>query len=1146
MRFCNECGTALDTRPSPAPLPDVASSQTVPRHATPTAERRLVTVLFADLVGFTQLSEGRDAEEVRELLSRYFESTRTLIERYGGTVEKFIGDAVMAVWGAPTAHEDDAERAVRAALDLVAAVPELDASLSARAGVLTGEAAVTIAAEGQGMVAGDLVNTASRIQTAADAGGVLVGEATKRASEAAIAYEDAGEHMLKGKAEPVRLWRALRVTAARGGALKFEGLEAPFVGRERELRLIKQLFHASAEEGQAHLVSVLGIAGIGKSRLAWEFHKYIDGLIDNMFLWRGRCLPYGEGVTYWALAEMVRRRADIVEGEEPDSARPKLTSALADYIADPEERAWIEPRLAHLLGLEERTAADREDLFSAWRLYFERLSEHQPAILVFEDMQWADASLFDFIEYLLEWSRNHPIFIVTLARPELTERRPTWGAGTRSFTSLFLEPLPRDAREELLEGLVPGLPEELRTLIRERAEGVPLYAVETVRMLLDRGLLTREAGGYRLTGEVEALEVPETLHALLAARLDGLESSERRLLQSAAVLGKTFTRASLCALTGLEDAELEPVLASLVRKEILNLQADPRSPERGQYAFLHALVQKVAYDTLSLKERKASHLAVAAYLELAWGSEEEEIVEVVASHYLAAYRAAPDAADATEIKAKARDRLARAGERAASLVAHEEALRYFEQAADLSDEPLARAGLQERAGEMAELGGQPDEAAARYEDAIGLFEEEGHTHAAARVSARLGFVGWNRGQAAEAVERMERSFQVLAGDEPDEDLASLAAELARVLYFTGDHERAAQRIDLALEIVQSLQLQGLISQALTTKAVIVQLRRPEEAIALLRHAVTLALESDDAIAALRAYFNLAHEMSDRGRYEDAVELTRDGLDLARRHGSRAWELRMLAQMLYPLSALGSWDEAVARAAEIPAGAHLQFGNVVLAAELAPLTRIHTARGELAEAQTLATLAGGFETSDDRQERTSIAVSRAMLTRAEGRVGDALAAAEEALQLGGAAGRAHLNEAFVEALEAALALGDLERVDQLVGEIDELSRANRGGYLQAQRTRFVAALAGRRGKGVAAERSFKRGAALFRELGMPFWAAVTEFEHADWLVTEGRLEEAEPLLAEARETFERLGATPWLERAAQIPTRRPTEAVAEGA
>jgi class 3 adenylate cyclase len=355
VKFCGECGTALAAQAPPRTAAD----------PPPAAERRLVSVLFADLVGFTSASEGRDAEDTRELLTRYFDEARTTIERYGGTVEKFIGDAVMALWGAPVAHEDDAERAVRAALDLVGAIPTLDPSLRVRAGVLSGEAAVTIGAEGQGMVAGDLVNTASRIQAAAEPGTVLVGEATKRASEAAVAYDDAGEHELKGKAEPVHLWQALRVVAGTRGSLRSSQLEAPFVGRDRELRLVKELFHASADEGRSQLVLVNGIAGIGKSRLAWEFEKYVDGLARDTFWHRGRCLSYGDGVAYWALAEMVRMRCGILEEEDPGSAREKLSLALSEYILDADERAWVEPRLAHLLGLEDGGAGDQENLFSA-------------------------------------------------------------------------------------------------------------------------------------------------------------------------------------------------------------------------------------------------------------------------------------------------------------------------------------------------------------------------------------------------------------------------------------------------------------------------------------------------------------------------------------------------------------------------------------------------------------------------------------------------------------------------------------------------------------------------------------------------------------------------------------------------------------
>ncbi len=427
VKFCGECGTALEGADQAAATAVPPAAETPERSSA--AERRLVSVLFADLVGFTTLSEARDPEDVRDLLTRYFETARTLIARYGGTVEKFIGDAVMAVWGAPVANEDDAERAVRTALDLVRSVTELGAEvgapdLRARAGILTGEAAVTIGAQGQGMVAGDMVNTASRIQSAAEPGSVFVGESTKRATEAAVGYEDAGPHELKGKAEPVQLWRALRITAGAGGSLKTGGLEAPFVGRDREMRMVKELFHASSDEGKAHLVSVVGLAGIGKSRFAWEFYKYFDGLPQDTWYQRGRCLAYGDGVTYSALAEMVRMRARIAEGEDQASATAKLTVSLEEHIPDPEERRWVEPRLAHLLGLEEGGARSRDDLFAAWRLFFERLAETGPTVMIFEDMQWADAALLDFIEYLLEWSRGHPLFVLTLARPELLDRRP--------------------------------------------------------------------------------------------------------------------------------------------------------------------------------------------------------------------------------------------------------------------------------------------------------------------------------------------------------------------------------------------------------------------------------------------------------------------------------------------------------------------------------------------------------------------------------------------------------------------------------------------------------------------------------------------------------------------------------------------------
>ncbi len=846
--------SAVDRSPTPRRPPAGSATANGDVRAAPVSERRLVSVLFADLVGFTTLSEQRDPEEVRELLSRYFDAARRLIARYGGTVEKFIGDAVMAVWGTPVANEDDPERAVRAALELNEAVvglgEELGApDLRARVGVLTGEAAVNIGAEGQGMVAGDLVNTASRIQTAAEPGAVLVGDATRRASEAAIAYEDAGVFDLKGKAEPVQLWRAQRVVAAIRGGQRSAGLEPPFVGRDRELRMIKELFHTTTDRGTAQLVSVVGGAGIGKTRLVWEFFKYMDGLAGDTRWHRGRCLAYGEGVTYWALAEMVRTNAGILEGEETATALPKLRDAVEHAVPEPEERKWVEPRLASLLGLESGPTRDREDLFAAWRLFYERLADEMPTVMVFEDIQWADDSLLDFIEYILEWSRDHRLFIVTLARPELLERRPNWGTSKRSVTSIYLDPLPGDSMDELLTGLVPGLPGELSAKVLDRAEGVPLYAVETVRMLLDRGLLVEERGTYRPAGAVEELEVPETLHGLIAARLDGLTAEERRLAQDASVVGKTFVKEALAAVSGLPSETLEPLLSSLIRKEILTVQADPNSPERGQYVFLGDLIRWVAYETLSKKERRACHVAAAAFLEASF--EEEDVAEVVASHYLKAYEAAPDAADSEKIRAKARDALARAGQRAASLGAGREALRYFERAAELAESDLTRAELHERAGETAWTMGDSDAARSHYERAIELFESGGRTHPAARVSAAYAEVRWaSEGGNEEALERMKRAFEILSQEEHDEALATLAAQLGRYLFFSGRLEEARERTELALRLAEGLQLPEVYSQALNTRSLIISADgRPDEALVLLNHALEVALDHDLGAAA---------------------------------------------------------------------------------------------------------------------------------------------------------------------------------------------------------------------------------------------------------------------------------------------------------
>ena len=1137
FRFCDVCGTQVAQRPLPVTIPEDTPSA----GEVTTAERRLVSVLFADLVSFTTLSESRDAEEVRELLTRYFDTSRRIISRYGGTIEKFIGDAVMAVWGTPVAQEDDAERAVRAALDLVHAVSALGQEvgapkLQARAGVLTGKAVVNLSAHGQGMVAGDLVNTASRIQSIAPPGAVYVGEATKRATEAAVIYEDPSNHSVKGKTELVRLWRAARVVSLRGGVLRPTGLEPPFVGRDRELRLIKELLDSSAEEKRAHLLSVVGVAGIGKSRLSWELFKYVDGLAETVWWHRGRCLPYGEGASYGALAEMVKMRAGIIEDEEITSARAKLRTSVEEYIPDAEERKYVEPRLAHLLGLEESGARDRESLFSAWRILFERMAERAPTLLIFEDVQWADAEMLDFIEYLLDWSRSHALLLVTLARPELSDKRPEWGAGRRSVTSLYLEPLAPHAMEELLSGLIPGLPADMRGRILERAEGVPLYAVETVRMLIDRGLLVPEGNAYRPTGRVETLEVPETLHALIAARLDGLSSQERRLVQEGSVLGKTFTLPALVYQSGRSESELESLLASLVRKEVLSLQADPRSPERGQYGFLQELLRRVAYETLSKRERKAKKVAAATFLESGWIGDEDEVVEVVAAHYLEAYQEFPDAPDAEDIRCKARDMLIRAGERAASLAAQSQAERYFAQAAELTDDATTRAGLLERAGQMAYLGGRLDEAQAHYEVAMELFESGNHTYSAARVSARLGDVEYDRGRLVEPVDRMERAFAVLSAEEPDEVLATLAAQLGRLHFFKGETDLSSQRTETALETAERRGYPEVVSQALNTKALVLLANgRQEEALGLLKHSLAVALENDLSTAALRAYVNLGELLFRRDRYEDSLTRYEEGLALARRVGNRVWEVALLSEMIFPLFVLGRWDEAVERGSQIPEN------EMVLADIMNPLLSlpiIYVSRQDLEGAKRLLSIFSRFESSEDVQESAAHAVARATVHRAEGRLQEAQIASGKAIELARRIGPSSqmLVVGLDEALEAAFARGELAKVEELLMSVSDLQSAEVTPTLRAIETRFQARLSEARELGSRAEDAFKCAVGMFRDIGAVYWMAATLTEYGEFLLRQDRGGEAVPQLEEARTIFEQLRARTWLERAVALPAR----------
>ncbi len=1116
-KFCGECGTALAGTSAARPTSTVRAGGIDAVQAR-VAERRLVSVLFADLVGFTALAEGRDPEETRELLSRYFDLAREVIERYGGTVEKFIGDAVMAVWGAPVAREDDPERAVRAGLELVDAVQSLGPSIQARCGVLTGEAAVTLGAVGEGMVAGDLVNTASRLQAAAPVGTVLVGEATQRAATAAIVFEPAGEQALKGKATPVAAWIARRVVAERGGRNRADAVEAPFVGRDVELRLLKDLFHATAAERRPRLISVTGQGGIGKSRLAWEFLKYIDGLVDDVYWHQGRSPAYGEGLALWALGEMVRERAGLTEGDDEQTTRAHLRETLETFVPDAAERSWLEPALLTLLGHGEPMPAT-EQLFAAWRTFFERIAAHGPTVLVFEDLQWADATQLDFIDHLLEWTRDARLFVITLARPELLDRRSEWTAGRRGFAALALEPLREAAMRELLDGLAPGLPEATVGRIVARADGIPLYAVETVRMLVAEGRLVEQDGAYRPTGDLGSIAIPETLHALIAARLDALDPADRAVVQDAAILGGSFTLGALASLSGLDETELAGRLRRLVQREILDLQADPRSPERGQYAFVQGLIREIAYGSLARADRKVRHLAAARYFE---GLGTDELAGVLATHYAAAYELAAEGPERDALAAQARVALRGAAERAVELGANVPALGYLRQAAELTADPAERAELLTRAGRSATAAFRRDEAADLLAEAVELLRAGSDRSAIASAIAAQGRVTVELLRSQQAVELLVEGLQEFTDLGDDPALADLRTQLSRAYFMHGEPEPAIREAEAVLPTLERLGLIPLLADTLVTKgSAMGSTGRLREGLAILRGGLDLARAHGIVSTEMRGLVNLSALLTTEDP-RAGFELAREGIALAGRLGWRGHMASIAANAATPAVSCGEWawvDETIGRIVADEPDPQLRAFLATTAVEM------RTLRRELPEAE-IAELERLFADETDPNLRTNVAGVRPYLDMADGRYEAAYAVFSQQATLDPFSASNFL----LAATEAALWGGDADRAARALDSVTALGA--RGRYMDAVIEASRAGLAALRGERDAALVGFRAALAGLRELGVP----LEEARYAT--IAAGILGADEPALREplarARELFERLGAVVMLERLEAAP------------
>ncbi|HEY7332411.1 MAG TPA: adenylate/guanylate cyclase domain-containing protein, partial [Candidatus Limnocylindria bacterium] len=1074
------------------------------------------SVLFADLVGFTTMSESRDAEEVREQLTEYFSLATDVITRYGGTVEKFIGDAVMAVWGTPVAHEDDAERAVRAALELVAAVRGLGGGrdeIALRAGVLTGEAAVTVGATNQGMVAGDLVNTASRLQSVAPPGTVLVGETTFRTAARAIVFEPVGEQDLKGKATPVPAYRAVRVVAQRGGIGRADQLEAPFLGRDGELRLIKDLFHATQRERRPRLVSIMGQGGIGKSRLTWEFLKYIDGITSTVRWHQGRSPAYGEGITFWALGEMVRSRAGLLETDDDATTRGKISETLEAFVPDEAERRWIQPRLEQLLGIGDPEGGGREELFAAWRTFFERVAGDDVAVLVFEDLHWADPGLLDFIEHLLTWSRSAPILILTLARPELLEKRPTWGAGQRNFTNLSLEPLPKEVIRAILDSLVPGLPEDAASRIAARAEGIPLYAVETVRMLLQDGRLEAVNGSFRPVGDLSSLAVPTTLQALIAARLDALDPTDRSLLQQASVLGQSFTMPALAAISG-EREGLEDRLMGLVRRELLVLDADPRSPERGQFSFVQALVRDVAYNTLSKRDRKVVHLAAGEYYE---SLGDEEIVDATAMHFLDAYRTAPDDPDAEASRQRAADLLQRAAERATALGSHQQAVRFLELALEVTSDAAEQIGILTGAGTAASSAGRYEIAEAYLRRAVEAARGSNDPASEALAVTGLSRLLATAGRPAEAIEEINAALPRLDGLEGDGVIVGLQASLARSHMLSGAFAPALEWSDRALPLAERLDMLFEIADLLVTRSTALTYGgRVREGIAELQGALLLAESYGLAATALRARVNLSGSLGAEDP-EDALRVGQAGLEDSRRTGNRDVLTVIGANVAGMAMHQGRFDLAAGVVEEILSH-DLEPPDRFIIETIAVIVRV--IRGEpyadlLDEARAFA--AASHEVGAQAQLDSALG----WIGLLEGRFEEGAAASFRSVE-GSAAG---VNEDLPVAARASLWAG---RVVDARRALDEMRRTGgHGRMIHAQATTMQAGIHAAEGRPEEAAAAYDDAIRHWRELSSLFDLALAQLD----LVRFVGGERPDVLAAgeEARRIFQAIGSPPLLRR-----------------
>ena len=891
-RFCNACASPLQ------------------RDARPLGEeRKIVTVVFIDLVGFTAQAEQLDPEDVRGMLSPYHARVRTELERRGGTVEKFIGDAVMAVFGAPAAHEDDPERAVRAALAIRDWAAE-QANLQVRIAVNTGEALVTVGArpaEGEAMVAGDVANTGARMQAAAPINGILVGETTYRATRDAISYRTCSQMDAKGKAEPVLVWEATE-PVARVGVDVAERAPTPLVGRDRELDLLRSILARVREERAAQLVTIVGVPGIGKSRLVRELFQLVDD-DPELISWRqGRCLSYGESVTFWALGEIVKAEAGILETDGADEAERKLNDAVTRLVAETNEARWLQTELRALVGIagDATPGSGVDTAVAAWRRFLEAIADRGPAVLVFEDLHWADDGLLDFLDDVVDWLRSVPLLLVGTARPELLERRQTWGGGKANATTVSLQPL-ADADTARLLAVLLRQPVQLadqQRLLLDRAGGNPLFAEQYVRMLSERGT---------------AADLPESVQGVIAARLDGLPRAEKELLQEASVHGKVFWLGGVAAAAGVDAAVGEQLLRALERKDFV--RRERRSAVAGdvQYAFQHVLVRDVAYGQIPRRLRADKHRRAGDWIE-GLGRPDDH-AELLAHHYEQALELAraAGAEDDPKLVELARESLFAAGERALALAGHAAAAEFFAEALALSssDDPRRPRILLQRARALFLLGEAGLDLLAEALEGFRTAGDDEGTAEAAVTAARFSWFAGDRGGTDRYLALALEAVGQRAGSRARAE--TLTARGA-FLMLAGRFEESMRVGAEALPLVEAL---GMESERARIDNFVGCARcclGDRDGLDQIERSISVAQSAGIVGSVVNGYGNLASELHFFGSLGEARRAWREALEVAHRYGVGRQLRTLRAEAAGWAYVDGRWDEAVAVADELIATA----------------------------------------------------------------------------------------------------------------------------------------------------------------------------------------------------------------------------------